>query len=106
MGFAEEMIQAVWEKARGTSERDPTEWRKDQCGAWLRREQYNHPDAEFGWKVLNVVPGGGDKIEDLQPFHWRNSYDIANGQAHCQAIADRSGVAAGQSVGEPHNTIE
>lgn len=35
----ENLIQAVWEKGRGMLDRDASEWRKDQCGAWLHRDR-------------------------------------------------------------------
>ncbi|WP_305907463.1 hypothetical protein Q9L42_015700 [Methylomarinum sp. Ch1-1] len=104
MAFNDEMIQAVWEKGRGTSERDSNEWRQDQCGAWLNREQYENAESEYGWRILNVVADGKDELDNLQPFHCQNSFDIANSKAHCCVAADRSGLTPTQSVDQPRNT--
>lgn len=105
MTFDETLVEAVWEKGRATANRDSTEWRQDQCGAWLNRRHYNNGESEYGWKILNVVAGGADEPENLQPFHWRNGFDLANGRAQCRVTADRSGLAPGQQVLEPRNTV-
>lgn len=103
MEFSDEMIQAIWEKGRALSDLDPTEWRQDQCGAWIHRSHYNNVNSEFGWKIRNVIPGGGNELDNLQPFHWNNTFDLENGQPQCRVTADRSGVAPGQVVDQPRN---
>lgn len=104
MAFSDDLIQAVWEKARQMPDRDMTVWRRDQCGAWLHREQYNNPDSEYGWKIENITPGGPNILDNLQAFHWQNSFDIANGKPHCRVKADRAGLSPHQSVDRPRNT--
>jgi hypothetical protein len=101
MAFSENTIQQVWEKARGLPGMDSAEWRQDQCGAWLNREQYNNADSDYGWKIENINAGNP---EDLQPFHRENAYDIEHHQAHCRVTADRSGLAPTQSVDHPRNS--
>ncbi|MCX8049684.1 MAG: hypothetical protein N3A55_08505 [Methylohalobius sp.] len=103
MAFSEEVIQAVWEKGRAGPELDPTQWRQDQCGAWMCREHYNNFNSEFGWKILEVVPGGGEALAGLQPFHWQNTFDLEHRRPLCRVTADRSDVAAGQRVSQPRN---
>jgi hypothetical protein len=104
MEINDAMIQAVWEKGRGIPDRDQNEWRKDQCGAWLHREQYNNEKSEYGWKILNVVPGGDIELQNLQPFHRKNTFDIANDKPHCRVTADRHDVAPTQGIDQPRNT--
>lgn len=104
MAIDEKLVQAVWEKARGMPDRDQTEWRRDQCGAWLHRFQYNNGKSEYGWKILNVVAGGDDELENLQPFHWDNTFDIEQGRPQCRTSADRAGITPGQYVDQPRNT--
>jgi hypothetical protein len=104
MPVDESLVQAVWEKGRGMPERDTNEWRKDQCGAWLHREQYNNGNSDYGWKIENVTPGGEDILENLQPLHFKNTFDIANGQPHCRVTADRTDLAPGQHIDQPRNT--
>lgn len=104
MAFNDDMIQAVWEKGRRMQDRDPNEWCQDQCGAWLHRDQYENTTSEYGWKILNIVAGGGDELDNLQPFHWNNTFDIANGKPQCQVTADRSGLNPTQGIVQPRNT--
>lgn len=106
MKFSDETIQAVWEKARGMPDRNTLIWRQDQCGAWIQRDQYNNAHSDYGWKILIIVPGSGEKLDDLQPFHWRNSFDIASSAPHCRVKADRADLMPGQYVGRPRNLIE
>ena len=103
MAIDEKMVAAVWEKARVMNDHDPNTWRKDQCGAWLRWDQYQHKDSEFGWKVENVSPGGADELENLYPFHLNNSYDIENGRAACQVKAHREDHEPEQRLDKPRN---
>ncbi|GAB6068420.1 hypothetical protein JCM13664_17400 [Methylothermus subterraneus] len=103
MTFSEEIIQAVWEKGRALPDLDPTEWRQDQCGAWMHRQHYNHPNSEFGWRILQVAPGHWENPENLQPFHHQNTFDLEHRRPLCHLTADRSGVAPGQRVFQPRN---
>jgi hypothetical protein len=104
MPIAENIINAIWEKGRGTPDQDSTEWRKDQCGAWIQRTQYNNSKSEYGWTAVKTSPGGEEETENLQPFHFSNSYNIASGKPQCRVTADRTGLSPTQSVSQPRNT--
>ncbi|MDH3319300.1 MAG: hypothetical protein OEO84_06370 [Betaproteobacteria bacterium] len=97
------LIDAVWRHARAMPEADPAHWRQDACGAWMRREQYGHEDAEFGWKLVKVSPGGADSAENLRPFHCRNGYDVAGAQPRCALTADRANLPAEKYAMPPRN---
>jgi len=97
------LIDAVWQHGRAMPEADPAHWRQDGCGAWMRREQYGHEDAEFGWKLEKVSAGGPDSAENLRPFHHGNGYDVANGRAHCRLTADRANLPAEKYAMPPRN---
>lgn len=104
MDWNEALIDKVWEHARVLPEADPGTWRQDECGAWIRRDQFGHEHAEFGWKIERVIAGGvPDAAQGLRPFHNRNHYDVANGKAHCRATADRSGAPAAETLYPPRN---
>lgn len=103
MAFSDDIVQKVWEKGRADQDRDADTWRKDECGAWLRREHYDNPVSEFGWKIVNVSAGGADDLENLRPFHRSNEYDRANERPHCHTTSDRQGVPPTAQVGKPGN---
>lgn len=103
MALDEQLIQQVWEKARVMAGHDPTEWRQDQCGAWLLREAYDQGHSAYGWKVVNTSLDGADTLENLQPLHLSNDYDKSADQMRCQVTADRTGLQPGEQVGHPEN---
>jgi len=103
MKWSEQLIEGVWQRGRAMPEADASAWRQDACGAWMRRDQFGHEQSEFGWKIENVSSGGPDTLENLRPFHWRNSFDVGNSTTHCKVIADRSGVMSGEYAGPPRN---
>lgn len=92
MMLSDKMIKDVWEKARGMPDRDADEWRQDRCGAWLHWQQYNNMKSEYGWKILGVKPGSRHKLENLQPFHCGNDFDIGNDKPLCRVTADHAGL--------------
>lgn len=102
--YDETLVQKVWERARARQDRDPEEWRQDQCGAWMNRAHYGSAESEYGWKIVNIVPDGDDDLDNLQAFHRANGFDLANGRPKCLVTADRTDIAAGQQVTQPRNT--
>lgn len=103
MKWTPETLRQVWERGRVLPEADPSLWRQDACGAWMRRDQFGRERSEFGWKIERVSAGGADTPENLRPFHWRNRPDLANGRPHCTVTADRSGVGPGEFASPPLN---
>ncbi len=103
MKYGEQIIQQVWEKARASGEIDSNVWREDECGAWIRREDYGRTDSEFGWRIVNVAPGAPDTPENLRAFHLLNVYDLANGQARCHVAGDRTGMPVFEHTFDPRN---
>jgi hypothetical protein len=103
MELSGELIQRIWEKARGMTELSSELWRKDECGAWIKRDQYGHTHSEFGWKVENVSPGGPEVLENLRPFHHANGYDRAGRHEKCHVTADQASVPVTGHLREPRN---
>jgi hypothetical protein len=103
MGFSEELIQQVWDRARAGNDVDAATWREDECGAWIGRHQYGEQDAEFGWTILNVSGGGPDVLENLRAFHHSNAFDPANGHAKCRVSANRDSVPSYGRTFQPRN---
>lgn len=103
MKYGEQLIQQVWEKARANGEVDSSEWREDECGAWMRREDYGKTDSEFGWKIVNIIPGAPDTLVNLRPFHLINGYDLSHHQPRCHVMADRTGMPVFERTFDPRN---
>lgn len=92
MAFSEEMVQQIWEKGRAIPNIDPNTWRKDQCGAWLKRSHYENRNSEYGWVIENVSPGDPDEIANLQALHWQNRVERGVGRAKCKVTAEPHGI--------------
>ena len=101
--FSNETIDKVWEKARGATEPNAEIWRRDECGAWIKHDQYGHERSEFGWKIENVSLGGPDTPANLRALHHANSYDRASGRAKCHVTADQTATPVMEHIREPRN---
>lgn len=68
-------IEAVWSKGFTVYGLNPNEWRKDACGAWMKRSEYGQC-TECGWEIDHVQPkekGGSDELSNFQPLQWENN---------------------------------
>jgi 5-methylcytosine-specific restriction endonuclease McrA len=75
MSFSEETIQNVWEKGEIVAKYDANRFRRDRCGAWIRRLGYGAKNSRLGWEIDHITPeseGGGDELSNLRPLQWRN----------------------------------
>ncbi|MBL9116913.1 MAG: HNH endonuclease [Verrucomicrobiaceae bacterium] len=86
--MTEQEIQAVWNKGRIIQNYDPTQWRQDNYGAWIARNQYGNRDSDYGWEVDHINPNGGDHISNLQPLQWENNLAKSDGRQVCVVKAD------------------
>lgn len=102
MNYSEEIIQQIWEHGRGVSELDSSEWRQDQCGAWMKREMYGHTHSDFGWTIHSLSPGDSG-VDNLRPFQCQNEVNGASGQVQCHVTADRNGLSPTQQIEQPRN---
>ena len=74
-GFTPLQIQAVWQKAQMVSGYDPAVYRKDCCGAWIKRSEYGQR-TQNGWEIDHIQPvaaNGSDDLSNLQPLQWQNN---------------------------------
>lgn len=99
--FNQEIIQLVWQKARIVPGYDPTQFRKDACGAWITRDKYGDTTNNFGWVIDHICPRSVleqhnvpetaiNDIINLQPLQWAN--DASKGETYPIFFASRYGV--------------
>jgi len=90
MAWSDEVIQKVWEKAAAVTGNDTDEWRKDECGAWIGRRYYGSREAQFGWEIDHISPGGSDALSNLRPLQWENNVDKSDGRLKCNVTASET----------------
>ncbi|WP_282015596.1 hypothetical protein [Marinifilum flexuosum] len=74
--FSEEQEQAVWNKASIPIEDEKDNWRKDCCGAWIKRSAYGDRDDEYGWEIDHAYPASKTEINEmfnLRAMNWKNN---------------------------------
>ena len=87
MAWPEEMIQNVWEKGEVAKNNDKNRWRKDDCGAWIGRQDHGNRESQYGWEIDHIDPNGLDEISNLRPLQWRNNVDKSDGRLECNVTA-------------------
>lgn len=86
MSFSPQDVETIWRKATVDSNNDPNKFRKDACGAWIRRDQHGVRDSLYGWEIDHIRPvsqGGSDLLANLRPLHWENNVRKSDGNLSC-----------------------
>jgi hypothetical protein len=90
MSFTPEDVETVWRKASIANNNDPNKFRKDACGAWIRRDQHGVRDSMYGWEIDHITPvsrGGSNSLSNLRPLHWENNVRKSDGNLSCPIVA-------------------
>ena len=77
----------VWSKGTVVRGHDPSIWRKDQCGAWIKHNEYGKRNSQFGWEIDHISPGGRTIMSNLRPLNWKNNVAKSNGRLKCATTA-------------------
>lgn len=88
MSFSNDVIQKVWEKGKVVSNNDPKFWRKDQCGAWIKRNEYGNRNSQYGWEIDHISPSGSNDLSNLRPLQWENNVSKSDGNLKCIVSAN------------------
>jgi 5-methylcytosine-specific restriction endonuclease McrA len=87
MNLSDADIDKVWAKAEYCSpENEKNGFRKDQCGAWIKRSEYGNRNSLYGWEADHITPaskGGTDAVSNLRPLHWKNNTSKSDGRLVC-----------------------
>lgn len=86
MAWNSDTIQAVWNKATTVPGYDPAKYRKDQCSAWILRDEYGNRKSVYGWEIDHitcVANGGSDNLFNLRPLQWQNNCSKSDGRLVC-----------------------
>ena len=54
--FTQQEILAVWKKGTVVPNYDPSLYRKDECGAWMRFKEYGDRNSIYGWEIDHITP--------------------------------------------------
>lgn len=87
MKISESTIQRVWTYGRVIPGYDPDHWRRDDCGAWMHRDEYLNDQSEFGWRIVAICSGEPHHVNDLKPFQHQNKFDHHSHEAYCLVTA-------------------
>ncbi len=90
MSFTDDTIQQVWGKGQIVAGYPAGLWRKDQCNAWIGRDQYGMRNSLYGWEIDHITPvesGGGDFLNNLRPLHWENNASKQDGKLTCSVTS-------------------
>ena len=66
-------IEAVWRKGRHIDGYLSSEWRYDDDGNPIKRNEYGNRDSKHGWEIDHINPDGGDFLSNLRPLYWKTN---------------------------------
>lgn len=86
----QEFIQTIWEKGQIVPGHDKNIWRKDQCKAWIKRNEHGNRNSQFGWEIDRISAGGKYISSNCRPLQWKNNLAKSDGNLKCVTTAEVS----------------
>lgn len=83
--FDESTVNAVWQKGQIIFGQDPNNYRRDTCGALMKKSEYGNTNSVYGWEIDHIKPsslGGSDALYNLQPLQWENNRSKSDNWPH------------------------
>lgn len=59
------LINEVWDKAQIVPDYNPDLFRKDACGAWIRKDKFGDSNSALGWEIDHIYPASKLKERDI-----------------------------------------
>jgi hypothetical protein len=88
MIYSEDIILKVWQKGQIDEYNIPNNFRKDNCGAWIERIEYENVNSPFGWHIDKINQDlDSDDITNLYPVHSKNNVRNQDGTINCKVTS-------------------
>ncbi len=87
MAHSQDFINAVWRKGRVVSGHSSLVWRKDQCGAWIKKSEYGNRNSQFGWEIDRITAGGDYILSNTRPLQYANDVAKSDGRLKCSVTS-------------------
>jgi hypothetical protein len=88
MNYAEDVILKVWQKGQIDEYNIPNNFRKDNCGAWIERTEYENTKSPFGWHIGKIdLDSDSGNITNLYPVHSKNNIRNQDGTINCKVTS-------------------
>ena len=88
MDYTEDVILKVWQKGQIDEYNVPNNFRKDSCGAWIERVEYENDKSAYGWQIDKINQDlNSDEIINLYPAHIKNNVRNQDGTIFCKVVS-------------------
>jgi len=84
----EEIKKNVWNKGQIVQNNNQEIWRKDQCDAWIKYNEYGNRNSDYGWEIDHIdCNTDNNSLSNLRPLQWKNNLDKSDGKLKCKIIS-------------------